>query len=296
MEQERSVTMKTFHTVAFQYGPGGGNSCPVTLEADGLTGEQMQQMTFQFQQEAAFLLSPTAPGCDVKPRYFVPLHEMEMCVHATVASAMVLVDQGIIQHSPIVFESHYGPLPVEWERKDGEILIRVEQFLPKFQAKRPSDEELCRVLGIPQEALGKGPVESAATSRMKLMVPLAAPHWVHEVKPDFSALWDLCDRCETTGFYIFAPENNRSDNVVFHARQFPNRSGYNEDPATGVAASALGAYLVRHQLIPVAEGWNPCTVYQGEAMGRPSLIRAETQVTGGKITKTRICGTACYEK
>ena len=39
---------------------------------------------------------------------------------------MVLVDQGIIQHSPIVFESHYGPLPVEWERKDGEILIRVE--------------------------------------------------------------------------------------------------------------------------------------------------------------------------
>jgi trans-2,3-dihydro-3-hydroxyanthranilate isomerase len=59
--------MKTFHTVAFQYGPGGGNPCPVTLEADGLTTEEMQQMTFRFQQEAAFLLSPTAPGCDVNP-------------------------------------------------------------------------------------------------------------------------------------------------------------------------------------------------------------------------------------
>ena len=288
--------MKTFHTVAFQYKPGGGNPCPVTVGADDLSTEQMQKMAYGFQQECAFLLKPVNPGCDVKARYFVPLHEMEMCVHATVASAMILVDQGLVDHSPIVFDSHYGPMPVSWEKKDGEIRVQVEQGLPRFQSKRPTAEELCQVLGIPQEALGKGPVEGVATSRFKLLVPLARPYWVDHVKPDFPALWKLCDACEVTGFYIFAPESETADNTVFHARQFPNHSGYNEDPATGVAASALGSYLVQHRLVPVQEGWNQCTIYQGEAMGRPSIIRAATLVEDGKITRTCVGGSACYEK
>lgn len=288
--------MKTFHTVAFQYKPGGGNPCPVTVEADGVPTEELQKMAHEFGQECAFLMEPVNPDCDVKARYFVPLHEMEMCVHATVASTMVLVDQGIITHSPILFDSHYGPMPVAWQRKDGEILVQVQQGLPRFQTKRPTDEELCRVLGIPKEALGNGPVESVATSRFKLLVPLATPYWVDHVEPDFPALWQLCDACETTGFYIFAPESEAPENTVFHARQFPNKSGYNEDPATGVAASALGAYLVYHNLVPVQEGWNHCTIYQGEAMGRPSIIRADTLVEKGKITKTCVGGSACYEK
>lgn len=287
--------MKTFHTIAFQDKPGGGNPCPVTVDADDLSTEEMQKMAHDFQQESAFLMKPVTAGCDVKARYFVPLHEMEMCVHATVASTMVLVDQGIIDHSPIIFDSHYGPMPVAWQRKDGEIQVQVQQGLPRFQTKRPSDEELCRVLGIPKEALGKGPVESVATSRFKLLVPLATPYWVDHVKPDFPALWKLCDDCETTGFYIFAPESPEADNTTFHARQFPNKSGYDEDPATGVAASALGAYVVHHKLVPVQEGWNGCTIYQGEAMGRPSIIRAETLVEDGKITRTRVGGSACYE-
>ena len=36
---------KTFHTVVFQAQEGGGNPCPITLDADGLTEQQMQQMT-----------------------------------------------------------------------------------------------------------------------------------------------------------------------------------------------------------------------------------------------------------
>lgn len=288
--------MKTFHTIAFQYKPGGGNPCPVTVEADGVSTEELQKMAHEFGQECAFLMKPVNPDCDVKTRYFVPLHEMEMCVHATVASTMVLVDQGIITHSPILFDSHYGPMPVAWQRKDGEILVQVQQGLPQFQTKRPTDEDLCRVLGIPKEALGKGPVESVATSRFKLLVPLASPYWVDHVEPDFPALWQLCDDCETTGFYIFAPESQAPENTAFHARQFPNKSGYNEDPATGVAASALGAYLVHHNLVPVQEGWNHCTIYQGEAMARPSIIQAATLLENGKITKTCVGGSACYEK
>ena len=79
---------------------------------------------------------------------------------------------------------------------------------------------------------------------------------------------------------------------MFFARQFPKRAGYNEDPATGVAASALGAYLARHQVLPVAEGWNRYTVMQGFAMGRPSVIYSEIQIEDSSITGTRVRGMA----
>ena len=68
----------------------------VTLHADELSTEQMQKMTHSSGEESVFLLRPTRPDCDVKARYFVPLHEMGMCLHATIGSAYILVEKGII--------------------------------------------------------------------------------------------------------------------------------------------------------------------------------------------------------
>ena len=101
----------------------------------------------------------------------------------------------------------------------------------------------------------------------------------------------ICDKYGTTGFYPYAKEPG-DDPFLFCARQFPCRAGYPEDPATGVAASALSAYLIRHALIPLKDGWNEITVRQGEAMGRPSLIYAACLMEGGKVTATRISGKA----
>ncbi len=81
-----------------------------------------------------------------------------------------------------------------------------------------------------------------------------------------------------------------------YARQFPCRSGYPEDSATGIAASALGAYWIRHQLMPVEEGRNCLHVYQGQAMGRPSYLEAEMLVRGGEIKEVSVCGYAQREE
>ena len=146
---------KTFHTVVFQAQEGGGNPCPITLDADGLTEQQMQQMTKDFGEESAFLMRPTRPDCDIKARYFVPLHEMEMCIHATIGAATVLVQQGIFQTSPIRFETFFGPVQVDWMRTEAGIDVGVHQFLPKFMDRNPSAGEVCRVLGIGPEELAK---------------------------------------------------------------------------------------------------------------------------------------------
>ena len=59
-----------------------------------------------------------------------------------------------------------------------------------------------------------------------------------------------------------------------------------------MAASALAAYLVKHQQVLVWDGWNCFTVFQGERMGRPSVIYADVFVENGNITRTRIRGNA----
>lgn len=282
---------ETIHTVVFEEKPGGGNPCPVTPDADGLSAEEMQAMAKRFGEESAFLMKPTRPDCDVKARYFVPLHEMEMCVHATIGSVAVLIERGKIAKSPIVFETFYGPVRTDWERKDGKIEVGVSQFLPKCQEKNPSREEVCRALNLRPEELAEHPIQSASTSRFKLIVPLASKRTVYGLEPDFAYLWDLCDRYETTGFYPYAQETENG-RPVFYARQFPKRAGYPEDPATGVAASALSAYLTERRILPVREGWNAITVKQGEAMGKPSVIGAACFVENGTITKTKVTGSA----
>lgn len=281
---------ETVNTVVFQASEGGGNPCPVTLNADELTLEEMRTMTYQSGAESAFLMKPAQPDCDIKVRYFMPLHETDMCMHATVGSVTVLVKRGISQKSPILFETNLGPVQVEWAMRNGEVDVAVEQFLPQYQENAPSKEEVCQALRISSDELADAPIQAVSTSRFKLIVPLRRQAALDSLNPDFETLWAVCDRCGATGFYPFALD--AEDKSVLYARQFPKRAGYNEDPATGVAASALAAYLVRHQLISVQEGWNQFTVFQGKSMGRPSVIYSDVFVEDGHITRTRIRGNA----
>lgn len=78
----RSVSVELFSV--FAEGPGGGNPCPVVAAADDLSPTDMLAIARHYGHESAFLLTPTVPDVDgVRLRYFVPKHEMQMCVHAT---------------------------------------------------------------------------------------------------------------------------------------------------------------------------------------------------------------------
>ena len=279
------------HTVVFEYQEGGGNPCPVVLDADKYSTEEMQAMTKEFMHESAFVCSPTKPECDYKLRYFVPLHEMEMCVHATIGTTTVLVEKGIVTKSPLHFEIKLGVIRVEWERKDGRIDVAVEQFLPTFMDEIKDPAKVCKAMRISPDELADYPIQSVATSRQKLMVPLKRRETLDNLNPDFEYLWNVCDEYETTGFYPFAPGEDKGK-PVFFARQFPKRAGYPEDPATGVAASGLGAYLAHTKYLPVKDGWNSYTILQGFAMGKPSVITSEVLLEGEKFVRTRIKGNA----
>src|SRR3546814_18756316 len=84
----------------------------------------------------------------------------------------------------------------------------------------------------------------------------------------FTEMKAVCDAIESTGLYPFARVT--AAGLAFEARQFPKASGYPEDEATGIAATALTGALDFFG-IDVAPG-APVTIIQGLAMGRATRL------------------------
>jgi trans-2,3-dihydro-3-hydroxyanthranilate isomerase len=97
-------------------------------------------------------------------------------------------------------------------------------------------------------------------------VPVRSRAILDSIAPDFSGIADVCGAIGSTGLYPFAIVDRAAATLA--ARQFPRSSGYPEDAATGIAATALASGLRQFG----ATSSTRVTVHQGEAMGRPSKI------------------------
>jgi trans-2,3-dihydro-3-hydroxyanthranilate isomerase len=254
----------------FADGPGGGNPCPVVTDAAGLTDEQMRAVAQEYGHESAFVLPPTDPAARLRLRYFVPRHEMEMCVHATVAALSLLDEPGPLRvQTPLgLMNAEIGPT------------VTVEQFPPVFGDPVDAAGELAAAMGCaPDQIIAAQPV---SVSRAKLMVDVVG---LHRLRPDPDAVRRVCDRLGVTGLYPFSTE---ADGQVF-ARQFPRDSGYPEDPATGLAAAGLACLLASRES---ADGRHTYAIRQGQAMGRPSLITAHATRVHGTVARIAVSGRA----
>jgi PhzF family phenazine biosynthesis protein len=287
-----SSSQKTIiHTSVFQNGPNGGNPCPVVLDGDDLKTEHGKHLAETFGAETIIILNSKETDSDFGLRYFVPNYEMEMCVHGTIAATTVLKKMGRISKTPVKIETVLGQLTVDWKDETDGLRVTVFQFPPKFSDSNPTNEEVCSALRIPLIAISKntGPIVVVSTSRPKLIVPITSRNRLDRIEPDYEMLWNLCDQYDTTGFYPFAKNEAGAPNSYL-ARQFPKRAGYNEDPATGVAACALGVYLTRYHSHTI--GWNHFRVHQGHAMRKPSLLEVGAYLEKEHITKTCVSGKA----
>lgn len=280
-----------FHTTVFSNGHGGGNPCPVVIDTDSLASHQGMSLAKKYMAETIFVTSAKDSRADFGLRYFVPHHEMEMCVHGTIAAVTVLHAIDRMTVSPVKIETALGIIPVDWEEHNGDIIVTVNQFPPEFSTRNPAIGELVDVLQLPGNLLIREdlPIISVSTSRPKLIVPIEGVQTLNQLQPDYNAMWSLCEQYDTTGIYPFSPVST-VDDARYAARQFPANAGYNEDPATGVAACALGAYLAQYH--SKKQGWNTFDVLQGYAMGRPSIITARAFLQEKLVRKTGVTGKA----
>jgi trans-2,3-dihydro-3-hydroxyanthranilate isomerase len=211
---------------------------------------------------------------------------MKMCVHATIAATTLLIETGRCTNDPARITTALGTLDIAW---DGTRAV-LAQFPAVFgePVLGAARRRVLHALNVDDSA---GEIVSVSTARAKLIVALADEVTLDALEPDFELVWEICDELGVTGFYPFARLDEPGATADVAARQFPRRTGYEEDPATGVAACALGAYLSAQSTGP--QGWQSWTIAQGRAMGHRSLITAEARSDeSGAIAATRVSGQA----
>lgn len=257
----------------FPAGPHGGNPAPIVVDAAGMSDGDMQDVARSYGYESGFVLPPPAGAdCDFEFRFFVPNHEMSMCGHATVGAVWLLDRLGRLPGDKVRIQTKSGRVDARIrERTERGAAVEISQPAGRVEALPNAERdraEIIEILGIRAGDLAPQPIQNAATSRVKTLVPLQSVAVLDGLKPDFSRIEALCERIGSTGLYPYAVSDR--DAQIVDARQFPKSSGYPEDAATGIAASALAFGLLENGMVEATE--RQITVRQGRAMRRPSEI------------------------
>src|ERR1700691_5914741 len=102
------VTIDVFTGTQF-----AGNPLGVVLNAEGLSGGQMQAIAAEFNlAETTFVLPPKDPANTAEVRIFTPRYEMPFAGHPNVGTAFVIGRRGH-RHDPLVFEEKAGLVPLD---------------------------------------------------------------------------------------------------------------------------------------------------------------------------------------
>ncbi|WP_224447569.1 PhzF family phenazine biosynthesis protein [Haloprofundus salilacus] len=229
---------------AFTTEPLAGNAAGVVPDADGLSVEQMQAVARELSVSETAFLHPSA-SADRRIRYFTPTQEVDLCGHATVAAHAHLFEEGVLDAGVHTLETNVGDLDVE-VTEDG--VVWMTQSQPTV---RPVDVDYDRAsdaLGVPVDSLRAVaddlPAAVASTGLPFLVLGVDFLEAMGGATPDTSAVAALADEYDATGVYLFTFDTLAAESTV-HARMFAPGAGVPEDPVTGTASGACGAYL-RH--------------------------------------------------
>jgi predicted PhzF superfamily epimerase YddE/YHI9 len=258
---------------AFTDRPFGGNPAAICRLARPTTAAWMQALAAEMNlSETAFLLERGDGAFDL--RWFTPAVEVDLCGHATLASAHVLGGAG-------TFHTRSGVLTCT-PAGDGWI----EMDFPALPASPvPYDDSLGRALGVTE-------MYTVARSRFDLLVELGSAAEVRALAPDHRAVAGLGHR----GVIVTAPGDVEGIDCV--SRFFAPGSGVEEDPVTGSAHCVLAPFwserLGRTELVGeqasarggivrmrldgdrVALGGRAVTVWEGQLAVDPPAAEADS--------------------
>jgi trans-2,3-dihydro-3-hydroxyanthranilate isomerase len=125
-----------------------------------------------------------------------------------------------------------------------------------------------------------------------MMVPIRSLKEVQRLGArnlNVTALNRACRAVGTECVMVFTFETERPESTV-HVRMFAPLLGVPEDPATGSANGALGAYLVKHAQVPLTEPTVHIVSEQGAELNRPSTLYVEVDHSDGEPTTVRVGG------
>jgi len=235
---------------AFAERPFSGNPAAVCLLNDMRDASWMQSVASEMNLSETALVRQLAEGFEL--RWFTPAVEVDLCGHATLASAHALWETGVAKpDGPIRFHSRSGELTAS---RNGALIELDFPATPADECNPPNG--LLDALGIAPTFVGKSSFDS--------FLVVDSAQVVRSLRPDFRRLAELPNR----GVIVSAVSDDpRFD---FISRFFAPAAGIGEDPVTGSAHCCLGPF------------W-------GEQLGKTDMVAFQASARGG-IVHVRVNG------
>ena len=208
---------------AFAVKPFKGNPAAVFLLESARDDSWLQAVAEEINlPETAFLLPK---GHDYQLRWFTPTTEVDLCGHATIASAHILYEFGYYDFEETInFHTRSGIITSTFNRGT------IELDMPRLNVKATPMPE-----GLPK-ILGTEPVATLVSDAKTLIAEMPTSEHIRNFSPNFDEIENL----DFEGLAITAlSDDPRFD---FISRYFSPRAGIPEDPVTGMAHCALGPY------------------------------------------------------
>jgi len=220
----KDINMKLpiYQIDAFAENTFEGNPAAICPLSEWLPDQVMQSIAEENNLSETAFFVPTEQGFHI--RWFTPVAEVDLCGHATLASAYVIFTYLGFKEKMINFESRSGLLTVK--QNDGLLAMN-------FPSQPPTP---CQTPDEIIQAFKNTPIECLKSE--DYIVVFGSEEDIVSIQPDFDALSKL----DLRGVVITA----KSSQYDFIARFFAPKYGINEDPVTGSAYTQLMPYWSKH--------------------------------------------------
>ena len=302
MTEHNFVQFDVFTDQAF-----AGNPLAVFPEAEAITDDQMMKIAREMTlSETVFVLKPDSDKVLRRLRIFTPVREIPFAGHPIVGTWTALAQDGVVPvpeggagWQRIYHEVGIGILPVDIEFKDGravQVVMTQGEFKILAEIDDPHEQaEVARALGLAREDLDESlPIQVITTGLSCLVVPIRSLADLRDCRVDATLLADIYTRHGGTGCHAFTRETLEVGASRAHARFFAPADNIPEDPATGSACGALGAYLVHHGALALEpqDGRYNFVIEQGDFIHRPSRINLSVKGERGRVEEVKVGGLA----
>ena len=238
------MTIPILQVDAFTAQPFAGNPAAVCILPGTKEASWMQRVAREMNVAETAFLQRRADGFDL--RWFTPAVEVDLCGHATLASAHVLWETGQLAVTEVArFHTRSGLLTAT---RRGEWIDLDFPLTPVAAIDPPPG--LGEALGVTSLYLGR--------SQFDVLVQVESESMVRDLQPDFRLLAGVDARG------VIVTSRAAASDHDFVSRFFAPQSGIDEDPVTGSAHCALAAF------------WR-------SELGKDSFVARQISARGGEL-------------